>query len=458
MHGIKTVHLVGIGGIGMVGIASVLLARGYTVTGSDLHWHDRIAYLDQQGARVFKGHAPDQIGDADVVVISSAVPRDNLEVLAAHARGVPVISRAEMLAELIRWKRNIIVTGTHGKTTTTSVIASMFLEAGLDPSFVVGGVLQGQGITARWGNGNYAIVEADESDASFLKLSPLVAVVTNIDSDHLGTYNQDLEQLKAAFIQFLHRLPFYGKAIVCLDCPVVRSILPLVQRPLVTYGFHPDADYRAFDVRQERLTTCFTIQGKDMRVPVRSLLPGAHNVANVLAAFAVGREEGLVEKPLIRTLETFEGVGRRFHLHGVCQSVKGEVLLVEDYGHHPAALQVTIETAQKVWPERRLVMAFQPHRYTRTQELLEAFAGVLSSVPQVLVVEVYSAGEAPIAGADGRALCQAICARGGSSLFVPAVRNLPALLDQVLEAGDVLLLQGAGDIGTIVPRLQAKQA
>lgn len=449
MRRIKTIHFVGIGGVGMGGIAEVLLNQGYQVTGSDPAQNTMTTRLKKLGAAISHQHVAQNVDKADVVVISSAVNADNIEVQTAKQARIPVVQRAAMLSELMRFRHGIAIAGTHGKTTTTSLISSLLAQGGLDPTFVIGGKLNSAGTNARLGASRYLVAEADESDASFLHLHPMVAVVTNIDRDHLENYDHDFAKLKEAFVQFLHNLPFYGVGVVCIDCPIVQSILPLVARPLITYGFHETADFRATEFRQVGIQSQFIVhrsQGKPLEIKVN--LPGKHNVLNVLAAIAVASEEGISDEAIKQGLIEFAGIGRRFHIHGEMKLEKASALVVEDYGHHPYEVQVTIEAARGAWPDRRLVMAFQPHRYTRTSMLFEDFTQVLSTVDVLLLLEVYSAGEDPIAGADGRTLCRSIRQRGNvEPIFVPATEDLRAVLEKQLQPNDILLMQGAGSIG-----------
>jgi UDP-N-acetylmuramate--alanine ligase len=458
MRRIARVHFVGIGGVGMSGIAEVLATLGYQVSGSDLKESAATRRLQGLGVRTFVGHEAGQVEGVDVVVVSSAVRRDNPEVVRARELRVPVVPRAEMLAELMRFRQGIAVAGTHGKTTTTSLVASVLAEGGLDPTFVIGGRLNSAGTHARLGAGRYLVAEADESDASFLHLLPVVAVVTNIDADHMETYGGDFDRLRAAFVEFLHRLPFYGLAVLCVDDPVLRGLLGEVSRPVLTYGLSPDADLHATDVRQDRLQTRFRAvhRATGEALDVALNLPGRHNVLNALAAIAVGRELGVAGEAVCRALESFQGIGRRFQVYGPISAGAGNALLVDDYGHHPREIAATVQAARAGWPERRLVVAFQPHRYTRTRDLLDDFAGVLSEVDVLLLLDVYPAGEPPIPGVDGRALARAIRARGRvEPIFVAETRDLPGVLAGVLADGDVLLTMGAGDIGAVAPRLAA---
>lgn len=456
MGRIRRIHFVGIGGAGMSGIAEVLLNLGYEVSGSDLKENMVTRRLSGLGARVCIGHEAAHVAGCDVVVISTAVPADNPEVLAAREQRTPVVPRAEMLAELMRFRYGIAIAGTHGKTTTTSLIASLLAEGGLDPTFVIGGKLNSSGTHARLGASRYLVAEADESDASFLYLQPMTAVVTNIDADHMATYGGDFSKLRQTFVEFLHHLPFYGLAVLCLDDPVVREILPEVTRPVRTYGLTPEADIYAVDVRQDGLRTHFCVMRREggAWLDVMLALPGRHNVLNALAAITVAHEVGVSDEAILRALAAFQGIGRRFQLNGEVAIGDGVVTLVDDYGHHPREVAATIQAARASWPERRLVVAFQPHRYSRTRDLFEDFAEVLSSVDALLMLEVYPAGEKPIPGADSRTLCRAIRARGQvDPVFVAHADDLAATLRGVLRAGDVLLTLGAGDIGAAAAAL-----
>ncbi|MEJ2508873.1 MAG: UDP-N-acetylmuramate--L-alanine ligase [Gammaproteobacteria bacterium] len=450
MGRIRCIHFVGIGGVGMGGIAEVMLNLGYKVTGSDMNDNAVTRHLGDLGARISLGHDPDNVAGCDVVVISSAVKADNPEVVAAREQRIPVIPRAEMLAELMRFRYGIAVAGTHGKTTTTSLIASVLAEGGLDPTFVIGGRLNSAGTHARLGASRYLVAEADESDASFLHLQPMFAVVTNIDADHMETYGGDFERLRQTFLEFLHHLPFYGLAVVCLDDPNVKGLVPAIAKPVLTYGFDEGADLRATDVRQHHTRTQFTVtrHGRGPWLEVTLNLPGAHNVLNALAAIAVAHELGVSDEAIQAALSRFEGIGRRFQVYGELASPAGSVLLVDDYGHHPREVAATLQAVRDGWPERRLVLVFQPHRYTRTRDLFEDFASVLSETDVLVLLEVYAAGEAPIAGADGRALSRAIRLRGQvDPVFVERVDELPEILAGVLQEGDILLTLGAGNIG-----------
>jgi UDP-N-acetylmuramate--alanine ligase len=455
MRRIQRIHFVGIGGAGMGGIAEVLLNLGYTVQGSDLRASAMTERLRQLGGDVRLGHDAAQVEGADVVVVSSAVDADNVEVLAAQAHRIPIVRRAEMLGELMRFRYGIAVAGSHGKTTTTSLVASVLAEGGEDPTFVIGGRLNSVGTNARLGAGLYFVAEADESDASFMHLQPLIAVVTNIDADHMDAYGGDLARLRNTFVEFLHNLPFYGLAVLCVDDPGVCEVLPEIKRPIVTYGTRADADVRAEDVQFDGTHTRFTVQRPHAApLAVELALPGLFNVRNALAAIAVATELGIDEAAIQRALTSFEGIGRRFERRGPVQTRAGEVLLLDDYGHHPTEIAATMEAARQAWPQRRLVLAFQPHRYTRTRDLLDDFAEVLSRADVLLLTEVYAAGEDPIPGADGRAIARAVRSRGRvEPVFVEDVHELAPALDDVLCAGDLLVTMGAGNIGAVAAEL-----
>ncbi len=457
MRRIRHIHFVGIGGAGMSGIAEVLLNLGYSVSGSDLRVSAVTARLTRLGAAIRLGHAAEHIAGCDVVVISSAVAEDNPEVTAARAARVPVVPRAEMLAELMRFRYGIAVAGTHGKTTTTSLTASLLAEGGLDPTFVIGGRLNSAGANARLGAGRYLVAEADESDASFPFLQPMVAIVTNIDADHLQTYGGDFERLRDTFVEFLHHLPFYGLAVLCADDPQIRMILPRLNRPVVTYGTGEDCDVRATDLVQEGLRTRFLahLPGLKAPLPITLNLPGRHSVLNALAAIAVAHELGVSETAIRRALQHFQGIGRRFQQHGeLALPDGGHATVMDDYGHHPREIQAVLNALRGAWPERRLVLAFQPHRFSRTRDLFDDFAQVLSEVDTLILLDVYPAGEKPIAGADGRSLSRAIRVRGKvDPIFVERIADLPAALPGLLHDGDLLLLMGAGDIGAMAVQL-----
>ncbi|HET9862479.1 MAG TPA: UDP-N-acetylmuramate--L-alanine ligase [Steroidobacteraceae bacterium] len=462
MRRIHRIHFVGIGGSGMGGIAEVLCNLGYEVQGSDLKPNGVTERLQKLGARIMLGHAAENVGEADVVVTSSAVSEDNPEVVAALARRIPVVPRAEMLGELMRFRYAIAVAGTHGKTTTTSLTSSILAEGGEDPTFVIGGRLKSAGSNARLGAGKYLVAEADESDASFLHLNPMIAIVTNIDNDHLGTHHGDFEQLKASFVAFLHNLPFYGLAVLCVDDAHVRAILPRVNRPVVGYGFSESADLHARNLRRDGLRTHFEIvrRADGLHFPVTINLPGVHNVLNSLAAIAVALELGISREAIRRALANFQGIDRRLtHVADVhLSAAAGEpVTIVDDYGHHPTEIAATLDAIRQGYPERRVVLAFQPHRYTRTRDLLDDFATVLAGADALLVTEVYAAGEAPIPAADGRAICRAIRTRGKvEPVFVEKVEELHEALRDVLRPGDVLLTAGAGTISAVSHALPGK--
>ena len=452
------VHFIGIGGAGMSGIAEVLVTLGYEVSGSDLGDTATTRRLAGLGARVLRGHAAEHVEGADAIVVSSAIKADNPELQAARAARIPVVPRAEMLAELMRFRRGIAVAGTHGKTTTTSLTASVLFEGGLDPTFVIGGQLLAAGANAKLGSGEWLVAEADESDGSFLRLNPLVAIVTNIDADHLENYGGDFNRVRAAFNEFLHRLPFYGLAVLCIDDPEVAALAADMPRHVLRYGFGDEAEVRATDVRADGGTTRFVLHlPEGGATEVALALPGRHNVLNALAAAAVGWQLGVEPAAIARALSRFKGVGRRFNQLGALDFGRGHALLVDDYGHHPRELEAVFAAARAGWPDKRLVVGFQPHRYTRTRDLLDDFAAVLSSVDALVLTEVYAAGEAPIAGADAKALARAIRARGRiDPVLVGGARELPGVLPDVLEDGDLLILLGAGDIGQVAATLGAQ--
>jgi UDP-N-acetylmuramate--alanine ligase len=455
MRRVRRVHLVGIGGAGMGAIAEVLHTLGFDVSGSDVCESAMTRRLRGLGVRIEVGHAEAQISDAEVVVVSTAIRPDNPEVAAARAAGIPTIPRAEMLAELMRFRHGIAIAGTHGKTTTTGLVAAVLEAGGLDPSYVIGGRLLGAGTHARLGRGEYLVAEADESDASFLLLQPMVAVVTNVDADHMETYDGDFDRLRQTFVDFLHRLPFYGLAVLCIDDENVRALLPSVSRPLLTYGFDDSADVRAEDVRQEGTTTRFTVRraGREP-LEVALSLPGRHNVLNALAAVAVASALEIPDAAVRHALDGFAGIARRLQVHGVLRVGECEVLVVDDYAHHPRELEATLEAARGAWPRRRIVAVFQPHRYTRTRDLFEDFTRVLSEADALVLLEVYPAGEAPLVGADGRALAGAVRARGRvNPVFVAEPSQVPEALEGMVEDRDVILTLGAGDVGTVPARL-----
>jgi len=455
-HRIERIHFVGIGGSGMSGIAEVLLNLNYKVSGSDLTTSSVTDRLVTLGAHISLGHDAGHVTDVDVVVTSTAVANNNPEVLAARGAGIPVVPRAVMLAELMRLKRGIAVAGTHGKTTTTSLVASVLAQAGLDPTFVIGGRLNAAGANAGLGQGEFLVAEADESDASFLNLLPVMAVVTNIDADHMDTYGHDIAKLKQAFIEFVQRLPFYGSAVVCVDDANVREIMPLISRPILTYGLSEQAQIRAVDVQARDTTMHFSVHrqlvGKTPGVlNVRLNLPGLHNVRNALAAIAVATELGLPDDAIVQSLADFGGVNRRFSVSGPFQAQHGgQFILVDDYGHHPVEMAATLAAARGAWPDRRLVLVFQPHRYTRTRDCFEDFVQVLNTADAILLTEVYAAGEAPIVAADGRALVRAVRVAGKiEPLFVPDVQDLPAAMQGFAEDGDVFVVMGAGTVSRV---------
>jgi UDP-N-acetylmuramate--alanine ligase len=456
-HKVKAIHFVGIGGSGMSGIAEVMLNLGYRVSGSDLVAGATTERLAGLGAKVTIGHDEENVADADAVVVSTAVKADNPEVVAARALRVPVVPRALMLAELMRLKQGIAVAGTHGKTTTTSLVASVLAEAGLDPTFVIGGRLNAAATNARLGAGEFIVVEADESDASFLHLQPVIAVVTNIDADHMETYEHDFERLKQAFVDFIQHLPFYGSAILCADDANVRSIQPLISKPVVTYGFSEDAMVRAVNVVEGERMRFRAVREHGPALDVQLNLPGRHNVQNALAAIAVAGELGIADKAIVKALGDFRGVGRRFQRYGDVPVAEGEgrFTVVDDYGHHPAEMRATLNAARGAFPGRRIVLAFQPHRYTRTRDLFEDFVKVLSGADALLLAEVYAAGESPIVAADGRSLARAVRVAGGvEPVFVETIADMPASILRIARDGDVVITMGAGSIGTVPAMLQ----
>ncbi len=454
-HAVKHIHFVGVGGAGMSGIAEILHNLGYRVSGSDQSDSATTRRLASLGIGVAIGHAAENIAGAEAVVTSSAVQGDNPEVIAARARRIPVVPRAVMLAELMRLKQGIAIAGTHGKTTTTSLVTSVLAAAGVDPTFVIGGRLNAAGANARLGSGAYIVVEADESDASFLNLSPVMAAVTNIDADHMDTYAHDFAKLKAAFVEFIHRMPFYGAAILCSDDAGVRSIMPMISRPVVSYGFGADAMVRAVDVVADAGTMRFTAQRRNgVRMPdlhVTLNLPGRHNVLNALAAIAIAAEIELPDAPVVQGLAEFTGVGRRFQRHGELPARDGgRFALIDDYGHHPVEMAATLEAARGAFPGRPVVLAFQPHRYTRTRDCFEDFVKVLGAADRVLLAEVYAAGEAPIVAADGRALARALRVAGKvDPVFVDTIGAMPEAILAQARDGDVVIAMGAGTIGQV---------
>ncbi|CCQ10345.1 UDP-N-acetylmuramate--alanine ligase [Pseudoalteromonas luteoviolacea B = ATCC 29581] len=458
MRRINTIHFVGIGGAGMGGIAEVMAVEGYRITGSDLATSAMTERLIKVGAEVFIGHHENNIRDADVVVVSSAIDERNPEIAAAKAARIPVVRRAEMLAEIMRYRHGIAVAGTHGKTTTTSLIASIFAEAGLDPTFVIGGLLNSAGTNAKLGRSHYLVAEADESDASFLHLQPMVSVVTNIEADHMDTYGGDFEKMKDTYVEFIHNLPFYGLAVVCSDSEVANELIPRFARPVITYGLNPDADYRVCDFTQSASSSEFNVvtkQGHQMSVKLN--MPGIHNALNATAAIAVAKDHDIAEHAILSALEKFAGVGRRFQHYGTFNNEKGEVMLVDDYGHHPSEVAATIQAARAGWPEKRLVMVYQPHRYSRTRDLYEDFVKVLADVDQLILLDVYSAGEAAIVGADSKSLCRSLRQRGVEPIHVADHIELGRVLADVLADNDIVITQGAGNIGQLVKKLAATE-
>ena len=463
-HAIRTIHFVGIGGAGMSGIAEVLHNLGYGISGSDLNESATVRRLRDLGLRVAIGHDAAQVQDADAVVISTAVRADNPEVLAARARHIPVVPRAVMLAELMRLKRGIAIAGTHGKTTTTSLVASVLAEGGLDPTFVIGGRLNSAGVHAKLGQGEYIVVEADESDASFLNLLPVMAVVTNIDADHMDTYGHDPARLRHAFVDFIARLPFYGAAVLCVDDAAVRGIMPFVSKPITSYGFAEDAQVRAIDVRADGAQMRFTVLRRNgVELPPLAMtlnLPGRHNVQNALAAIAIATELNVDDAAIQRALAGFTGVGRRFQRYGEVRAAQGgQFTLIDDYGHHPAEMAATLAAARGAFPGRRLVLAFQPHRYTRTRDLFEDFVKVLGDADAVLLAEVYAAGEAPLVAADGRSLARAVRVAGKTEpVFVETIGDMPQAILDMTRDGDVVICMGAGSIGAVAAQVVALAA
>lgn len=455
-HKVKHLHFVGIGGSGMSGIAEVLLNLGYTVSGSDLSSNAASQRLASLGAKVMLGHAIENILGADAIVTSTAVKADNPEVLAAREKHIPIVPRALMLAELMRLKSGIAIAGTHGKTTTTSLVASILAEGGLDPTFVIGGRLNSAGANAKLGTGDFIVAEADESDASFLNLLPVIEVITNIDADHMETYDHDFNKLKQAFVDFTQRLPFYGVAILCIDDQNIRDIIPVITKPIVTYGFHEDAEIRAIDARAVGGKMQFTVlQDGYAEMQVSLNQPGMHNVQNACAAIAIARELGVSDVATQKALSEFNGVGRRFTRYGeISLSAGGAFALVDDYGHHPVEMAATLAAARGAFPGRRLVLAFQPHRYTRTRDLFEDFVRVMATADLIVLAEVYAAGEAPIVAADGRSLARALRVTGKTEpVFVEDIQSMPDALRHVLRADDVLIVMGAGSISGVPAKL-----
>jgi UDP-N-acetylmuramate--alanine ligase len=456
MRRIRRLHFVGIGGAGMSGIAEVLMNQGYEITGSDLSASVVTERLESLGAKVTIGHAANNVEGANVVVVSSAIDKNNPEIEAAIAQRIPIIRRAEMLAELMRYRHAIVIAGTHGKTTTTSLVATLLAQGNLDPTYVIGGILNGAGTNAKLGASHIIVAEADESDASFLHLQPLVAVVTNVDEDHMVTYSGDFEKLKQTFIEFLHNLPFYGLAVVCIDDPVIQELLPKISRPVITYGQSHFADFCIKDIEQEGMVTRFKLKRPDRKelLDLTLNMPGIHNVLNATAAIAVATDEGISDDDIVEGIAGFKGVGRRFDIKEPLAINGGKVMLVDDYGHHPTEVAANIRAIREGWPEKRLVMIYQPHRYSRTHDLYDAFVDVLSEVDLLLLLEVYSAGEAPIQGADSRSLCRSIRQRGQlDPVFVKDQSEIKRVLSDLLIDDDILLTQGAGSIGLLAREL-----
>ena len=452
MRRIRTIHFVGIGGAGMCGIAEVLCNQGYKITGSDISESANTKRLSNLGVEIFFGHKKENVEHADAVIFSSAVDSKNPEIVSAVERGKPILARAEMLAELMRYRHSIAIAGTHGKTTTTSIVASILAEGGCDPTFVIGGVLKSVGASAQLGGSKYFVAEADESDASFLHLQPMVAVVTNIESDHMDTYQGDFENLKKHFIEFLHNLPFYGLAVLCIDEEVIKEILPKISRPKITYGFSKEADFRIMNYRQTGTRISFDVSrpNNEDLLSISLNMPGRHNALNATAAIAIASDEGINDYDICAGIEKFSGVGRRFDIQGKFSYSNGEVMLIDDYGHHPTEVAATIKALREGWPKQRLVMIYQPHRYSRTKDLYEDFVEVLSDVDALILLEVYPAGEKKIQGADSRALCRSIRLRGKLDPFYLQYENdVLDLLPGVLQSGDILLTQGAGSVGAL---------
>lgn len=456
MRRIKSIHFVGIGGAGMCGVAEVLLNQGYRITGSDLKQSANTDRLKAMGVRIFIGHDAKNVSRADVVVYSSAIDLRNPEIKAAMRASKPLIARAEMLAELMRYRHAIAIAGTHGKTTTTSIVASVLAAGGFDPTFVIGGLLNSAGTNARLGESRYLVAEADESDASFMHLQPMVAVVTNIEADHLSTYEGDFDRLKNYFVDFLHNLPFYGLAVLCIDDPVVREILPRISRPKLTYGFSADADFRITEMVQDKGVINFSVlrPGKKRPLKISLNMPGRHNALNAAAAVVIASDEGVADKAIREGIKSFSGVGRRFDVQGEFSVGDGKVMLIDDYGHHPTEVAATLSALRDGWPDNRLVMIYQPHRYSRTKDLYEDFVDVLSEADVLLLLEVYSAGEKKIPGADSRSLCRSIRLRGKvDPLYVQKEADVRRILVDLLRPGDIVLTQGAGSVGGLAKEL-----
>ncbi|WP_374027191.1 UDP-N-acetylmuramate--L-alanine ligase [Pseudoalteromonas sp. JSTW] len=456
MRRIDTIHFIGIGGAGMGGIAEVLAFEGYRITGSDIAHSAMTERLIHVGAEVFIGHDENNVKDASVVVVSSAINDQNPEIKAAKAARIPIVRRAEMLAELMRFRHGIAVAGTHGKTTTTSLIASIYAQAGLDPTFIIGGLLNSAGSNAKVGKSDFLIAEADESDASFLHLQPMVSVITNIEEDHMDTYGGSFDKMKDTYVDFIHNLPFYGLAVVCIDSEVAAELIPRFGRPVITYGESADADYRMVDFSQTANTCSFNVVNKHGESLAVSLnMPGKHNALNATAAIAVAKDQNIANNAILEALVKFEGVGRRFQHYGTFENERGNVMLVDDYGHHPSEVAATIAAVREGWPDKRLVMVYQPHRYSRTRDLYEDFVKVLADVDQLLLLDVYAAGEEPIVGADSKSLCRSLRQRGKEPLHVASSAELAGVLADVMQDNDLVLTQGAGNIGQLVKKLAA---
>jgi UDP-N-acetylmuramate--alanine ligase len=456
MRRIHRIHMVGIGGSGMGGIAEVLLNLGYAVQGSDLKPNAVTRRLESLGARIVMGHDASNVQGADVVVVSSAVNATNPEVVEANAHRVPVVQRAEMLAELMRFRFGIAIAGTHGKTTTTSMVASLLAEGGLDPTFVIGGRLKSAGTNARLGTGRYLVAEADESDASFMHLQPMIAIVTNVDADHLATHEGNFERLKQSFVDFLHNLPFHGLAVICADDKEAAALLPRIARPTVTYGIEQPADVRAVNIVRQGMQSTFDVvrPGRAQPLSIRLNLPGTHNILNSLAAVTVATDLDVPDAAIQSALANFQGIDRRLQQLGDVDTAEGRVTLVDDYGHHPTEIAATLEAVRQGWAGRRVVLAFQPHRYTRTHDLLDDFARVLAGVDALIVSEVYAAGEAPIAGADAKAICRAVRSHGRvEPVYLDKIEELGAALARIIRDGDVVVTMGAGSIGAVAGEL-----
>ena len=456
MRRINRLHFVGIGGAGMCGVAEVLLNQGYKISGSDIKESPNTVRLESMGAEIFFGHDAANVKNADVVVYSSAIDESNPEIKAAINESKPLIARAEMLAELMRYRHSIAIAGTHGKTTTTSIVASVLAQAGFDPTFVIGGLLNSAGTNARLGESRYLVAEADESDASFMHLQPMVTVVTNIEADHMSTYGGDFENLKKYFTDFLHNLPFYGLAVLCIDDPVVRELLPRISRPKITYGFSTDADFRITNLSQEQQITQFEVMRKEAKDKLKITLnmPGRHNALNATAAIAIATDEGIAAADIQSGIENFSGVGRRFDVQGEFAVEGGTVMLIDDYGHHPTEVAATLRALRDGWPDNRLVMVYQPHRYSRTKDLYDDFVEVLGEADVLLLLEVYSAGEKKIANADSRSLCRSIRLRGKvDPVYVKEESEVQGILSNLVRPGDIILTQGAGSVGSLAKQL-----